>query len=385
MSPKIIFLLTEDTFLWSHRLPIARAALQQGYEVIIAARVMGDPQKILDEGFRLIPLELKRGSYNPLRDVGEIRHLRQIYEAEKPDIVHHVALKPVLYGTAAALGNKDVQIVNALTGLGYLVTASSLKAALLRPIIWRAFKYLLNQPNQRVLLQNDDDKKLLMTQFNVPIERIVTIRGSGVDVNLFKPTAEPAGVPTVLFASRMLWIKGIREFVEAAKLLRNKRVNARFVLVGDADFGSPSCVSRKQLVAWQESGAVEWWGHQEKMYRIFENANLVCLPSQGGEGVPKILLEAAASGRAIVATDVPGCRDIVHQGVNGKLVEPKNATALASAIEELLADPKGRQMMGERGREIAVRHFSQERVVGETLNLYTELLGTRVLRSYASA
>jgi glycosyltransferase involved in cell wall biosynthesis len=385
MSPKIIFLLTEDTFLWSHRLPIARAALQQGYEVIIATRVMGDPQKILDEGFRLIPLQLKRGSYNPLRDVREIRHLRQIYEAEKPDIVHHVALKPVLYGTAAALGNKDVQIVNALTGLGYLVTASSLKATLLRPIIWSAFKYLLNRPNQRVLLQNDDDKKLLMTQFNVPIERIVTIRGSGVDVNLFKPTAEPAGVPTVLFASRMLWIKGIREFVEAAKLLRNKRVNARFVLVGDADFGSPSCVSRKQLAAWQESGAVEWWGHQEKMHRIFENANLVCLPSQGGEGVPKTLLEAAASGRAIVATDVPGCRDIVHQGVNGKLVEPKNATALASAIEELLDDPKARQMMGERGREIAVRHFSQERVVGETLNLYTELLGTRVLRSYASA
>jgi glycosyltransferase involved in cell wall biosynthesis len=383
MPPKILFLITEDTFLWSHRLPIARAARQQGYEVIIATRVMGDPQKVLDEGFRLIPLELKRGSYNPLRDVHVIRQLRQIYEAEKPDIVHHVALKPVLYGTAAAIGNKDVQIVNALTGLGYLVTARSLKATLLRPIIWSAFKYLLNRPNQRVLLQNDDDKELLITQFNVPIERIVTIRGSGVDVNLFKPTAEPAGVPTVLFASRMLWIKGIREFVEASKLLRNKGVNARFVLVGDADFGSPSCVSREQLVAWQESGTVEWWGHQEKMHRIFENANLVCLPSQGGEGVPKILLEAAASGRAIVTTDVPGCRDIVHHGVNGKLVEPKNAPALARAIEELLDDPEARQMMGERGREIAVRHFSQNRVVGETLNLYNELLGTQVLRSYA--
>lgn len=383
MPPKILFLITEDTFLWSHRLPIARAALQQGYEVIIATRVMGDPQKVLDEGFRLIPLELKRGSYNPLRDVHVIRQLRQIYEAEKPDIVHHVALKPVLYGTAAAIGNKDVQIVNALTGLGYLVTARSLKATLLRPIIWSAFKYLLNRPNQRVLLQNDDDKELLITQFNVPIEKIVTIRGSGVDVNLFKPTVEPAGVPTVLFASRMLWIKGIREFVEASKLLRNKGVNARFVLVGDADFGSPSCVSRKQLVAWQESGAVEWWGHQEKMHRIFESANLVCLPSQGGEGVPKILLEAAASGRAIVTTDVPGCRDVVHQGVNGKLVEPKNAPALARAIEELLDDPEARQMMGERGREIAVRHFSQDRVVGETLNLYNELLGTQVLRSYA--
>ena len=374
MPPKIIFLITEDRFLWSHRLPIARAALHSGYEVIIATRVVGDGQKILDEGFRLIPLSLKRRSYNPLRDLGVIRHLREIYKTEKPDIVHHVALKPVLYGTAAALGFKDIRVINALTGLGFLVSSNSAKARFLRPIIWNLFRLLLSRTNQHVLLQNRDDMQLLVTRLKVSSEKIVTIRGSGVNVDLFQPSPEPPGTPIVLFASRMLWIKGLREFVTAARLLRNKGVKARFVLVGDADFGSPSSVPRQQLLEWQEAGALEWWGHKENMPEVFKQINLICLPSQGGEGVPKTLLEAAASGRAIITTNVPGCRDIVRQGVNGILVEPKNATALAAAIEELLNDPERRQKMGERGREIAVGEFSQEQVVKETLSLYSRLL-----------
>jgi glycosyltransferase involved in cell wall biosynthesis len=374
MPPKIIFLITEDRFLWSHRLPIATAALQNGYEVIIATRVVGDGQKIIDEGFRLIPLSLKRGSYNPLRDLGVIRHLREIYKSEKPDIVHHVAIKPVLYGTAAALGFKDIRVINALTGLGFLVSSNSAKARFLRPVIWNLFRLLLSRANQHVLLQNRDDMQLLVTRLKISSEKIVTIRGSGVNVDLFRPSPEPSGTPIVLFASRMLWIKGIREFVEAARLLRNKGVKARFVLVGDADFGSPSSVPRQQLLEWQEAGALEWWGHQQNMPDVLKQANLICLPSQGGEGVPKTLLEAAASGRAIITTNVPGCRDIVRQGVNGILVEPKNATVLAGAVEELLNDPERRRKMGERGREIAVSEFSQERVVRETLSLYDRLL-----------
>jgi glycosyltransferase involved in cell wall biosynthesis len=191
---------------------------------------------------------------------------------------------------------------------------------------------------------------------------------------LFHPSPEPSGIPIALFASRMLWIKGISEFVEAARLLRDGGIKARFVLVGDADFGSPSSVPRQQLLEWQETGAVEWWGHKEDMPDVFKQANLVCLPSQGGEGVPKTLLEAAASGRAIVATDVPGCRDVVHNAVNGLLVEPKNIAELARAMEKLLKDPERRREMGERGREIAVREFSQELVVSKTLTLYSRLL-----------
>ena len=374
MPRKLLLLITEDRFLWSHRLPIARAALKAGYEVIIATRLTGNAQKIRDEGFRLIPLRLDRESYAPLNELRAIRELRQIYECENPDIVHHVALKPVLYGSVAALGRKNLKVVNALTGLGYLATASSLKARFLRLPIWNSLRFLLSGPNQQVLLQNQEDKELLISRLNVSPEKITIIKGSGVDMNLFRPTPEPAGIPIILLASRMLWIKGIVEFVQAAKLIRNKGIQVRFVLAGDTDLRSPSAIPREQLLEWQASGAVEWWGHQPDMSQTLGQTHIVCLPSHGGEGVPKVLIEAAASGRAIVTTDVPGCRDIVRQGVNGTLVPSKDATSLAKALEELLENPSLRQRMGSRGREIAASEFSEEVVVRETMALYRELL-----------
>jgi glycosyltransferase involved in cell wall biosynthesis len=373
MPRKLLLLITEDRFLWSHRLPIARAALKAGYEVIIATRLTGDAQKIRDEGFRLIPLRLDRESYAPFNELRAIQELRQIYVAENPDIVHHVALKPVLYGSVAALGRKNLKIVNALTGLGYLATASSLKARFLRLPIWNSLRFLLSRPNQQVLLQNQEDKQLLVSRLNISPEKITIIKGSGVDMSLFQPTPEPAGIPTILLASRMLWIKGIVEFVQAAKLIRIKGIQVRFVLAGDTDLRSPSAIPREQLLEWQASGAVEWWGHQPEMSQTFWQAHIVCLPSHGGEGVPKVLIEAAASGRAIVTTDVPGCRDIVRQGVNGILVPPKDATSLAKALGELLENPSLRQRMGSRGREIAASEFSEEVVVRETMALYREL------------
>jgi glycosyltransferase involved in cell wall biosynthesis len=373
MPRKLLLLITEDRFLWSHRLPIARAAQQVGYEVVIATRVTGDAQKIRDEGFRLIPVRLDRESYAPLGEIRAISELRHIYAAEKPDIVHHVALKPVLYGSVAALGRKDIKVVNALIGLGYLATASSVKARLLRIPIWNSLRFLLNRPNQQVLLQNQEDKQLLVSRLNVSPEKVTIIRGSGVDMNLFQPTPEPAGIPIILLASRMLWIKGIAEFVQAAQLIRSKGTRVRFVLAGDTDLRSPSGIPREQLLDWQASDAVEWWGHQTGLIQTFGQAHIVCLPSHGGEGVPKVLIEAAASGRAIVTTDVPGCRDIVRHGVNGILVPPRDAASLAKALEELLENPSLRQRMGTRGREIAASEFSEEVVVRETLELYRKL------------
>ena len=377
VRPKLLFLVHEDWFFWSHRLAVARAALRNGYEVIVATRVFSDAQKIRDEGFRLIPWRLIRESYSPLNEFRAIRQLRQIYSTEKPDIVYHVALKPILYGSLAAMGRKHLRAINALTGLGYLAASSTRNARFLRVLIWNFFRLFLNQPNQRVLVENPDDKQLLIEKLKVSPQRIAIIRGSGVDFHRFQPTAEPSGTPVVLLASRMLWIKGIREFVEAAKSLRGKGLNARFVLVGDSDPRSPSSVPREQLLEWQSSGAIEWWGHQTDMPRIFEKANLVCLPSHGGEGVPTVLMEAAASGRAIVTTDVPGCRDIVRNGVNGRVVPPENATALAEAFEELLKNSAMRLEMARRGREIAVNEFSQEMIAQQTLALYGELLKSR--------
>ncbi len=374
MYRKLLLLITEDRFLWSHRLPIARAALQAGYEVVIATRVTGDARKIRDQGFRLIPLRLDRESYAPLNELRAIQQLRQIYATEKPDIVHHVALKPVLYGSVAALGRKDMKVVNALTGLGYLATASSLRARFLSFPIWNSLRFLLSRSNNQVLLQNQEDKQLLVSKLNVSPEKITIIKGSGVDMSLFQPTPEPVGTPLILLASRMLWIKGIAEFVEAAKLIRGNGTRVRFVLAGDTDPRSPSAIPREQLCEWQASGAVEWWGHQTELSQTFGQAHIVCLPSHGGEGVPKVLIEAAASGRAIVSTDVPGCRDIVRHRVNGILVSPRDSASLARALEELLENPSLRQRMGSRGREIAANEFSEEVVVRETMALYRELL-----------
>ena len=376
MRPKLLFVVTEDRFFWSHRQPIARAALQAGYEVIVAARVHSCAERIRDAGFRFVPLQLMRESYSPFKELGTVRQLRKIYQAEKPDIVHHVALKPVLYGSVAALGRKDINVVNAFIGLGYLVQSPSLKARVLRFAIWRGFRFLLNRTHSRVLLQNEDDERMLVENLRIPPEKISVIRGAGVDLRVFHPTPEPGGVPIVLLPGRMLTAKGIPEFVEAARLLKKRGITARFVLAGDTDLGSPSAIPIKQLEEWQNSGAVEWWGHRDDMPQMFQQATVVCLPSHR-EGVPKALLEAAASGRAIVTADVPGCREIVKQGINGLLVPTCEPQALADALATLLKNPGMRAQMAKRGREIAASEFSEEVVAAQTLSLYGTLLRSR--------
>ncbi len=383
MRPKLLFVVTEDRFFWSHRQPVARAALQAGYEVIVAARVHSCAERIRDAGFRFIPLQLMRESYSPFKELRAIGQLRRIYRTERPDIVHHVALKPVLYGSMAALGRNEINVVNAFIGLGYLAQSASLKARVLRFGIWRGFRYLLNRGHSRVLLQNEDDRRMVIENLHIPSEKISVIRGAGVDVKVFHPTPEPGGIPIVLLPSRMLNAKGIPEFVEAAAELKDRGIVARFVMVGDTDLRSPSAIPVKQLVDWQNSGTVEWWGHRDDMPRLFQQATVVCLPSHR-EGVPKALLEAAASGRAIVTTDVPGCREIVRQGINGLLVPPYEPPALADAIETLLKNPAMRAEMAKRGREIAVNEFSEEVVAAQTLSLYQSLLAQRAPKFKAS-
>jgi glycosyltransferase involved in cell wall biosynthesis len=372
--PKILFVVAEDWYFWSHRRPIASAALQNGYDVFVATRVGDCGEKIIEAGFRLIPLRLDRSSYSLFHELRTVSELRSIYRREKPDIVHHIALKPILYGSIAALGDRRMQVINAFAGLGYLVSSPSFKARMLKRVLWKMFRFLLNRPNSFLLLQNEEDRDLLVAEVGVPIDKTTIIRGSGVDVNEFQAIAEVPGVPIVLLSSRMLWIKGISDFVEAAKLLRARGVHARFVLAGDTDPGSPGAIPREKLQEWQNAGRVEWWGHQQSMSRMLQQSAIVCLPSHGGEGVPKALIEAAASERAIVATDVPGCRDIVRHGTNGLLVPPKNPAALADAIATLLNDPSLRAAMGRRGREIAVNEFSEQKVIQQTLALYRQLL-----------
>ncbi|MGH8249049.1 MAG: glycosyltransferase family 4 protein [Gammaproteobacteria bacterium] len=368
-SKKILYFVTEDWYFVSHRLPLAVAARAAGYDVTVVTRAQEHGRIIKEAGLRLIPLELRRRGMNPFIESASLLRLAAIYRRERPDIAHHVAMKPVLYGSLAALAARTPHVVNALAGLGWLFTSSSPQARILGGVVRTLFSILLKRG--AVIVQNPDDARWLI-QHGVPAPCVHLIRGSGVDVKMFMPRLEAEGEPLVMLASRMLCDKGVVEFVEAARLLRKSGARARFVLVGDTDTEHPASITSARLAQWQQEGIVEWWGRRDDMPAVLAQATVVCLPSYR-EGVPKVLIEAAACGRPIVTTDVPGCREIVGEGENGLRVPVRDAEALAAAIQRLLNDATLRQRMGERGRALVEAEFSTEKVIAETLALYRQL------------
>jgi len=371
--PKILYFITEDWYFCSHRLPLALAARDAGYDVAVVTNVNEHADVIRRAGIRLIPFDLSRKGMNPASELAVLARLVALYRKEKPDIVHQVAMKPVLYGSLAARLSGVSRVVNALAGLGYIFTSDQPKARFLRPVIGSAFRGLLNSRRSRLILQNQDDRAKFIRKRFISEKRIRLIRGSGVDTAVFVPTPEPPGVPVVILPSRMLWDKGVREFVDAAGQLKKRGISARFVLVGDADPHNPSAIPTEQLTAWHAEGAVEWWGRRDDMPAVFEQSHIVCLPSYR-EGLPKVLLEAASCGRPIVTTDTPGCRDVVRQGENGLLVPVRGTAELADALQLLIEQPELRKKMGCKGREIVVSEFALEKVVAKTMNIYRELL-----------
>ena len=364
--PKLLFFVTEDWYFCSHRLALAVAAREAGFGVVVVTRVREHGEVIRRAGLDLIPFEISRRGLNPFRELGALTRLTDLYRREKPDLVHHVAMKPVLYGTLAARLAGVPHIVNALAGMGWLFTSASLMARFIKPLVALTFRFLLRQTS--VIVQNPDDAALMA---GIGLGRTRLIRGSGVDAKAFRPGIEPNGTPLVVLPARMLWDKGVGEFVEAARQLKARGVVACFALVGEPDPENPASVSKAQLAAWHAETVVEWWGQRANMPQILAQAHVVCLPSYR-EGLPKALLEAAACGRPIVTTNVPGCREIVRDGDNGLLVPVCDAPALAEALARLIADPDMRRRMGERGRALVVGEFSQERVIAETLAVYRE-------------
>jgi glycosyltransferase involved in cell wall biosynthesis len=319
---------------------------------------------------------LKREKRSPLGELRAIRELRSIYRRENPDIVHHVALKPVLYGSIGALG-LPLKIVNAFAGLGYLESSKSPKAMILRTVIWNMMRFLLNRPKAFTILQNFEDRDFAVNTLGMSEENTEVIMGSGVDLELFRPSPQPSGIPIVMLPSRLLWNKGVAEFVAAAELLTSTGVKARFVLVGDTDEGSPSAIPRSRIAEWNDSGSIEWWGKLNNMQEVIPQSSIICLPSYR-EGIPKVLIEAAACGRPIVTTDVPGCRDVVQHYVNGMLVPPRNTDVLALTIRVLLGNSDLRARMGDAGRKIAA-HFSEDVVIEKTLTRYSLLTNSRTV------
>lgn len=370
---RILYVVNDAGFFLSHRLPLAQAARADGYEVHVATPQDDASESISSNGFKFHSVILGRRSMSLLSEFQSFLCLYGLYKSICPDIVHHVTLKPVIYGGLAARLARLPAVVNALTGLGHVFVGRGFKASVLRMLTKQALRLSLKHHNCMVIFQNSDDLALFVRDGLVRETNAILIKGSGVDTVHFCPSKEPLGVPLIVLASRMLWSKGVGEFVEAAKYL-GQHVTARFALVGNNDPGNPESISDKQLQAWQREGAVELWGWRDNVATIFNEAHIACLPSYYGEGVPKVLIEAAACGCPIVTTDTPGCREIVQNGVNGLLVPPRDPKALANALKQLIEAPELCRRMGRAGREIAVAEFSVEKVVGETLAVYQKLL-----------
>jgi glycosyltransferase involved in cell wall biosynthesis len=374
--PRILFVVNDAPFFVSHRLALGIGARDAGYDVHVATPPGAAVAKILEQGLSHHEIRINRSGRNPWREAKTIEELRVLYARLAPDIVHHVTPKPILYGSIAARLARVPGVVNAVSGLGYVFLAPGARAALIRAGVRSGYRFAFANPNSRTIFQNDEDRAIFLEPESPAWRRSVLIRGSGVDTKRFAAKAEPGGDPLVLLPSRMLRDKGVVEFVQAARALRGRGVRARFVLVGDSDPGNPAAIPRAELEAWQREGVVEWWGFRNDMPQVLAAAHVVCLPSYR-EGLPLALVEAAASGRPIVTTDAPGCREIVKHGQNGLLVPPRDADALAGALMKLIVDAGERAHMGARGRQMVEAEFSIEHVLAATLSVYRDLTATR--------
>lgn len=374
MSRTLMFVVNVDWFFLSHRLPIALEALRQGYQVHIATGLTDKQGELERHGLVVHPLALDRSSAGLGSAWRTMLQLRQIFRAVQPDLVHLVTIKPVLLGGLVARLAGVPAVVAAVSGLGFVFVARGAKAAVRRWLVGALYRVALGHRNVKVIFQNADDLRSLAKVAHLPAAKVAMIRGSGVDLARYAHVPLPGGVPVVVLAARLLADKGVLEFVQAARLLRRRGCNARFVLVGTVDTANPTSFTDAEVSAWVHDGVVEWWGHRADMPQMLAAAQLVVLPSYR-EGLPKVLIEAAACGRAVVTTDVPGCRDAIEPGVTGVLVPVCNAVAVADAIEALINDPVRCQVMGDAGRALAEKAFDVRQVVAAHLKIYQELIG----------
>ncbi len=369
---KTVFFANTDWYLYNFRLDLAKFLRNHGWEVVFMAPPGEYGDRIEREGFRLIPFEFSRKGINPFTERQTISRIRKIYEIEKPDVVHQFTIKCVIYGSLAAKKSGISTIINSITGLGYVFLGTTIDAKILRYITTSLYKVALK--NTQIIFENPDDAVLFEKLSLVDKKDVAVILGTGIDTDVFVPIPPPDSLPLAVLPARMLWDKGIGEFVKAAAILRGKGIRARFALVGKKDEGNPSSISYDQLTRWQKENIVEWWGWQEDIATVFSMSDIVCLPSYR-EGLPKVLIEAAACSRPIITTDVPGCKEVVVHGENGLLVPVKDPEALASALETLLLDRELRIRMGIAGRKRAVEIFSTRQVNAETLSVYLKTVG----------
>lgn len=364
-------------FFVSHRLALAASLLNAGYAVHVAVPDDGKAVcRIAEKGLIVHAVPFNRKSMNPLNEARTLRVLWRLYRHLRPHIVHHVTSKPILLGGIVARALGLPAVVNAVTGLGYLFSRRDFAGIGAQVILRRVYRAILGNGAAFTIFQNPDD--LLEIWGARGGHRSVIIRGSGVDTTEFMFSRESDETPVVVLAARMLWSKGVGDFVAAARRLHEQNVPCRCVIVGDPDPQNPESIPKDILESWHAEGSVQWWGFRPNMADVFRHAHVIVLPTVYREGVPKVLIEAASCGRALVASNMPGCREIVVDGETGILVPPRDPVALADAIKMLVEQPDRRRAMGVAGRRLVEASFSLDRVIIETLKLYERILnGTK--------
>lgn len=362
-------------FFLSHRLSIALAAKKEGYDVHIATAAGPDVEGIQAHGFSHHVIPFARSGQHPLRELKTLLELVRVFRKLKPDLVHLVTIKPVLYGGIAARLAGVSAVVAAVSGLGTVFVVQSVAARARRVLVSGLYRLAFSQRRLAVIFQNPDDRDGLLAIGALEHDQVRMIRGSGVDLANYSFVPEPGGTPVVVMAARLLRDKGVYEFVEAARHLMSRGVDVAVRLIGAPDPGNPTSIEQAELDTWHAEGVVELLGYRSDIAKQYAAANIVCLPSYYGEGLPKTLVEAAACGRAVITTNHPGCRDAIEPDVTGVLVPVKNASALADAIQALIESPERRLRMGKAGRELAEKAFSIDRIVEQHLAIYKELLG----------
>jgi glycosyltransferase involved in cell wall biosynthesis len=374
MPKSLLLIVNSPEFFISHRLPVALAARESGFDVHVATGPGPACRQIVDQGLSHHVISLSRSGRNPFVEFRSLWEIFRLMRTIRPSLVHLVTIKPVLYGGLMARIARVPAVVVAISGLGSVFVTHNRRNFWLRePIKW-LYRLALGHPNIRVIFQNSDDRSVLVGAGAIHDDQTKLIKGSGVALREYPVIPEPAGVPVVIFAARLLKDKGVVEFVQAAQILMARNIHAKFWLVGAPDPGNPTSVNEEQITEWRQQGVVEPMGFRSDIADLFARSNVVALPSYYGEGLPKVLIEAAACGRAVVTTDHPGCRDAIEVGKTGILVPVRDSLALADAIQALIEDPVTRKQMGMSGRALAEREFAIERVVDAHLAIYRELL-----------
>ena len=374
---KILYLITEDWFFCSHFFERALAAKEKGFKIIICSKENKHKEFIENKGFDFYSIPFDRKSVNPFYELIILLRIIYLYKKISPDIVHQIAFKPIIYGSIAAKILKIKSVINAPVGMGYVFTSDSQKAFLLKPIL----KFLIlnflnsnrgNNRKNKVIFENKDDLNYFISIGATNKYDSCLIRGAGVQLNkkvIFKRNNK---IPVIAIVSRMLKDKGVYEFVEAAKIIKNKNIVSKFILVGGIDKFNPSSIKREILQNWHDKGLVDWLGNIDNVDKVLEKIDILCLPSYR-EGLPKALLEGAANGLPLITTDTVGCRDVVVNEINGYLVPVKDGKRLASAMEKLIRNKKLREKMGQESYRIVSTTFSSSIIIPQTLKIYDEL------------